>query len=234
MQVCFKNRRAKYRKKQRAIKTKTKDNSGNTNTTTTTTNSSSNNNTTSASTTTKSSTDTTTTKSTSASSSDATENSTAEDALSGGSPSSLKADGDLEDSKEHFRSPTPESEDSAMESDTGEDNSSAVDVESLDVGAETERAEKRVECDSVSEVAEHAITTKGDGANGRLEDKKSEMGKDHNGKYLVCMSNRECFVRTDRIHTHTHTHARTNARARMHAHTHTPVSYTHLTLPTRR
>ena len=43
-------------------------------------------------------------------------------------------------------------------------------------------------------------------------------------------------------HTHTHihprTHVRTHAHARTHAHTHThthtPVSYTHLTLPTRR
>ena len=31
-------------------------------------------------------------------------------------------------------------------------------------------------------------------------------------------------------HTHTHTHTYTHT----HAHTHTPVSYTHLTLPTRR
>ena len=36
-------------------------------------------------------------------------------------------------------------------------------------------------------------------------------------------------------HTHTHTHARTHTHihTRTHTHTYTPVSYTHLTLPTK-
>ena len=68
-----------------------------------------------------------------------------------------------------------------MESDTGEDNSSAVDVESLDAGADTERREKRADCDSVSETTEYT-TSKREGANGKLEDQKSESEKDHDGK----------------------------------------------------
>ena len=35
-------------------------------------------------------------------------------------------------------------------------------------------------------------------------------------------------------HVCMHTHTRTHARTHTHTHTHTPVSYTHLTLPTRR
>ena len=35
-------------------------------------------------------------------------------------------------------------------------------------------------------------------------------------------------------HTHTHTYTHTHTHSHTHTHTHTPVSYTHLTLPTRR
>ena len=35
-------------------------------------------------------------------------------------------------------------------------------------------------------------------------------------------------------HTNTHTHTQTHTNTHTHTHTHTPVSYTHLTLPTRR
>ena len=50
---------------------------------------------------------------------------------------------------------------------------------------------------------------------------------------------RETHARTHaRTHTHTHTlkhtHTRTHTHTQTHTHTHTPVSYTHLTLPTRR
>ena len=192
LQVWFKNRRAKYRKKQRAIKSKTKDPSGNTSSNNTTTNNNNNSSTTSSTTTTttttttKPSTDTTTSKSTSASTSEAAENISLEEGSSAGSTSSPKRDGAREDSKGHFRSPTSESEDSAMESDNGEDNSSAVDVESLDAGADTERGEKRVECDSASEATEHTTTKREESADGRFDDsQKSASRKDHNSKFRL-------------------------------------------------
>ncbi|KAK7113373.1 homeotic protein ocelliless-like [Littorina saxatilis] len=191
IQVWFKNRRAKFRKKQRAAKTKVKD--------TTATTSTSNNTSTSSTTTSATTTATTTTSPSSNKSSTTADGATSKPTHQHSSSESTTETADQEENSSfssadqkrdnnpevdsHQRPLTPESEDSAMESDTGEDNSSAVDVESLDPGleGEGERGEKQVECDSASEAAEHGSSIAAIGREETGSDEhKAETGKERN------------------------------------------------------
>ncbi|KAK7502445.1 hypothetical protein BaRGS_00006398 [Batillaria attramentaria] len=181
IQVWFKNRRAKFRKKQRAMKTKTKDGGGS--------NSSSN-------------TKTSGQYKPEADDTSSSKTHTAESPEKKDNSATKEADDSKDEERERpHRSSSPESD--ASDSEAGEDNSMAVDVESLDNA--TEMCDRRVECDSMSDACAERRRKEADSPS--TDGRKSTGTREHNAEEdrdsSPCHSGRE--------HTPAHSEGRSHS-----------------------